>query len=98
MSNRILYFFLIWFAFISVLTAIITAADKYKAKKGKFRIPEKSLFILALLGGSVAEYFTMRLIRHKTLHKRFMIGLPLIIILQLTVIFTVIYFTQNVSF
>ena len=62
-----------------------------------WRISEKALFILALLGGSVAEYFTMRLIRHKTLHKRFMIGLPVIIIIQLILIFILIYFIPYVN-
>lgn len=78
--------FVIYFAVISLVTAIVTAIDKYKAKKGSFRISEKALFVLALLGGSLSEYLTMRLIRHKTLHKRFMIGLPLIMILQLVAI------------
>lgn len=78
--------FILYFVVVSLLTAIVTAADKYKAKKGSFRISEKTLFILAVLGGSLSEYVTMRLIRHKTLHKRFMIGLPLIMLIQLTVI------------
>ena len=82
MSDRSLLIFLLWLAFISLFTAIVTVADKIKAKKGKFRIPEKALIILALLGGSIAEYFTMRLIRHKTLHKKFMIGLPVIILIH----------------
>ena len=76
----------IYFALISLVTAVVTAADKYKAKNGHFRVSEKALFILALLGGSLSEYLTMRLIRHKTLHKRFMIGLPIIMLLQLTAI------------
>ena len=82
--------FIIYFAVISFITAVVTAIDKYKAKKGSFRISEKALFILALLGGSLSEYTTMRLIRHKTLHKRFMIGLPLIIILQIIAIICLI--------
>lgn len=77
---------LIYFAIISLVTAVVTAADKYKAKKGSFRISEATLFILAILGGALSEYLTMRLIRHKTLHKRFMLGLPLIIILQLAAV------------
>ncbi len=84
---------LIYFAVISLVTAIVTAIDKYKAKKGAFRVSEATLFILAVLGGSLSEYLTMRCIRHKTLHKRFMIGLPLIMILQLVaVILSSIYF------
>lgn len=86
MRQELLYVAAFYFAVISLVTAAITIADKIKAKKGAFRIPENTLIVLALLGGSAAEYFTMRLIRHKTLHKKFMIGLPLIIILQLLLI------------
>ena len=96
MSNTLSIILICWLALISLITAIVTAADKIKAKKGSFRVPEKTLIILALLGGAVAEYFTMRLIRHKTLHKRFMLGLPFIIILQLvlvTALFYKVYFT-----
>lgn len=83
MRKELLYVAALYFAVISLVTAVITIADKIKAKKGAFRVPENTLIILALFGGSVAEYFTMRLIRHKTLHKKFMIGLPIIIIIQL---------------
>lgn len=85
--------FLIYFFAISLVTASLTAIDKYKARKGSFRISEKALFILAALGGALSEYLTMRLIRHKTLHKRFMIGLPLIIILQITAVILFIVLT-----
>ena len=83
MSTELLYPLIIWFGVISLITAVVTVTDKVKAKKGSFRISEKTLFILAAAGGSLAEYLTMRFIRHKTLHKRFMIGLPLIMIAQL---------------
>ncbi|MBQ6601590.1 MAG: DUF1294 domain-containing protein [Clostridia bacterium] len=93
MNKELLTLIALWFAIISVVTAAVTAADKIKAKRGSRRISEKSLFTLALLGGSIAEYFTMRLIRHKTLHKKFMLGLPLMIILQLVISVIVYYFT-----
>lgn len=86
MSEELFYAALIYLALISVVTAAVTAADKIKAKKGSFRVPESTLMLLALLGGGVAEYTVMRLIRHKTLHKKFMLGLPLIIIFQLVAI------------
>ena len=76
----------IWFAFISLITAVITAADKSFAKKKKRRIPEATLFSLAILGGAAAEYITMKLIRHKTRHRSFMLGLPAIILFQLVTI------------
>ena len=93
MKSSPLIFICLWLAAVSVITAAVTVADKIKAKKGSRRVPEKTLILLALLGGSVAEYFTMRLIRHKTLHKKFMVGLPLIIILQLIFAVFVLYFT-----
>ena len=89
MSKELFYALVLYLALISLFTAVITAADNIKAKKGAFRVPESTLIILALLGGSIAEYAVMRLIRHKTLHKKFMLGLPLIIILQLIAIILV---------
>ena len=67
---------------VSFYSVILTCTDKRCAQKGRRRIPERQLFGAALLGGSAAMYITMRIIRHKTLHKRFMIGLPLIMLLQ----------------
>ena len=66
---------------ISVITAILTLYDKLAAKLfPRNRIPEKVLFITGLIGGAAAEYITMKIIRHKTRHKSFMIGLPVMII------------------
>lgn len=93
MKNELMTAAMLWLAGISLLTAIVTVADKIKARNGSRRISEKALFALALLGGGAAEYFTMRLIRHKTLHKKFMLGLPLIIILQLIIAVFVLYST-----
>lgn len=90
MSKELFYTAVLYLALVSLFTAIVTAADKIKAKKGAFRVPESTLILLALLGGSVAEYAVMRLIRHKTLHKKFMIGLPFIIIIQLIAV-TLVY-------
>ena len=77
---------------ISLISVIVCVADKSRAKKGKWRIKESTLFLLSALGGSAAMYITMRVIHHKTLHKRFMIGIPLIIIIQATLLISVRYF------
>ena len=77
---------------ISIISVIVCVADKLRAKKGKWRIKESTLFLLSALGGSAAMYITMRVIHHKTLHKRFMIGIPLIIIIQATLLISVRYF------
>lgn len=75
-------YFLMYLAIISVIAVIMTVSDKSRAKKHKRRIAEKTLFGTAVLGGSAAMYLTMLSVRHKTKHKRFMIGLPLIMIAQ----------------
>ncbi len=72
---------------ISIFAAIITVYDKIAAKKlPRNRIPEKTLMLTGFLGGAAAEYVTMQLIRHKTRHKKFMIGLPLMIVLHAALI------------
>lgn len=76
-----------YLAFISLVTIIATCLDKFFASRDMFRISEKTLIILALLGGSIAEYTTMRIIRHKTLHRKFMLGLPLILLFQIALAF-----------
>lgn len=63
---------------INAIAAAVCIFDKIQAKRHGRRISEKMLFFLAAAGGSVGMYAAMRLIRHKTLHKRFMIGVPLI--------------------
>lgn len=76
---------------INIISAVFTAADKYKAKRGRFRISEDLLLTLAFIGGAAAEYITMKIIRHKTKHKKFMIGLPAIMILHAAAAILVLY-------
>ena len=84
-------YILIFLAVINILSVIFCLLDKYYAVNNKWRIPEKTLFLLSLLGGAMGMYVTMCLIRHKTRHKRFMIGFPLIIIAQIVLITIVIF-------
>lgn len=79
-------FLLIYFALISVAAVIITIKDKRAAIRGKQRIPEATLMLTGLAGGALAMYTTMKIIRHKTKHKKFMIGLPLEIALHAALI------------
>ena len=81
---------------ISIVSVVMTIKDKSCAKKGKWRVPEKTLFILSALGGSVAMYITMKTIRHKTQHKRFMIGIPAIMVVQAILIAGVILIKTGV--
>ncbi len=84
---------IIYLAAISVVSVIVTCYDKYAAKKlPRNRVPEKTLLLLSALGGSLAMYITMKCIRHKTLHKKFMVGIPVIIVLQLIIAITIYWF------
>lgn len=78
---------------VSLWALIITCYDKYAAKKRpEHRIREATLFAASALGGSIAMLLTMLSVRHKTLHKRFMIGIPLIIAVQIASVAALVYF------
>lgn len=74
---------LVYVGVISLLSAVVTVWDKRQAEAHRRRVPEATLFALALLGGSAAMYLTMRRIRHKTRKRKFMVGIPLIFLIQL---------------
>ena len=75
-------FFYYYLAAISVFAVFLTVYDKRAARKGKWRISESALLCTAALGGSVAMFLTMLLIRHKTKHIKFMLGIPIIMVFQ----------------
>lgn len=77
------FWFTAYFLLISLIAITATLLDKYRARRHKWRIPEATLLLLSALGGSAAMLITMRLIHHKTRKKKFMIGIPVILILQL---------------
>ncbi|MBQ7294470.1 MAG: DUF1294 domain-containing protein [Clostridia bacterium] len=87
---------LIYIAIISFISIIVCIYDKIVSKKNRveLRVPEKTLIILSLLGGSVAMYLTMQMIRHKTKHAKFMIGIPIIIILHAALVVCYFYFLK----
>lgn len=68
---------------VNAVAFVLMLADKHKAKKGAWRIPEATLIGSALLGGSIGAIAGMNLFRHKTKHPKFFIGLPLILALQI---------------
>ena len=87
------YFFIglsLYLLIINLLSIIVCRVDKSAAIKSRRRIPEKTLFLLSLLGGATFMYITMLTIRHKTKHLKFMLTLPLIIILQMSLLFFII--------
>ena len=85
MIKNLILIILIYFIVINITSAIVTVLDKFKAKHGKWRIPEKNLFILSAVGGAVGMYITMHLIHHKTKKLRFMVGIPLIFFAELLI-------------
>ena len=78
--NEILWIYLV---VINVAALALFGADKRKAKKHAWRISEKALFLSAVLGGSVGALLSMLLFRHKTKHWYFVIGIPLILVIQI---------------
>lgn len=73
----------IWLSGINIVSFTVYGIDKYRAVRRKFRISERTLLLLAAVGGSVGAYVAMRIFRHKTLKKRFSAGVPLMLILHL---------------
>jgi len=72
-----------YLALVSLISVGVTVYDKCVSRmRGRQRISEKTLLGLAAIGGSVFMYLTMVLIRHKTKHVKFMLGIPVIIVLQ----------------
>ena len=82
---------LIYVAVMSLIAFAAFGLDKYKAKADKWRTPEKTLFILAIIGGGIGAFLGMRIFRHKTKHKQFVIGIPAIMIVQLILIGLLLY-------
>lgn len=74
--------YILYLLCVNLLALGITISDKKRAEQNRWRVPERTLLLISLLGGSPAMYITMRAIHHKTRRKKFMIGIPLLLILQ----------------
>ena len=79
-------FIIIYFIVINLIGVAVMALDKYKAKKGYWRISENMLFLITLLGGGIGTVFGMYKFRHKTKKLKFTIGLPTILIVEILII------------
>ena len=84
MTNQIIAYYLIIF---NIVTFLVYGIDKWKAKKSLWRIREASLLVLAVLGGSIGAWLGMKVWHHKTMHKKFKYGLPLILLAQIAIIY-----------
>ena len=82
-------YFIIYLIIVNLIAFIAMYLDKRKARYGKWRIPEQSLLVLALIGGSIGSIIGMYTFRHKTKKLRFSIGFPIILLLQIILIFSI---------
>ena len=79
---------------VNITSILLYGIDKYKAKKGRWRISEATLLLIAVIGGSIGAWTGMRLWHHKTKHKKFKYGIPLIIIMQVAI---AVYLQTNID-
>lgn len=77
---------IIYLAAINMVTFFIFGIDKWKAKRSKWRIPETTLLGLAVIGGSIGAWLGMKVWHHKTMHKKFKYGIPIILLAQIAII------------
>lgn len=93
-NNLALSILLAYILVMSIVSIIVCIYDKKISKKNRveLRIPEATLLGLSALGGSVAMFICMLITRHKTKHFKFMVGIPVIILLQAAAIFALFYF------
>ena len=87
-----LLIFIVLFA-VNLIAFAAYGIDKYKAIKDKWRVPESTLILLAVCGGSIGALLGMKVFHHKTKHPKFFIGVPLIIIFQTALIVFLAYKT-----
>ena len=81
-ANALLYYLIV----ITIVTFLVYGIDKWKARQGSWRISEATLLILAIIGGCIGALLGMKVWRHKTQHKKFKYGLPLILLAQIALI------------
>lgn len=83
--------FLYYLLIVNIVTWILYGVDKRKAIKGAWRIPEKTLILSAVIGGSVGALAGMMMFRHKTRKAKFMVGVPVIFVVQCIALAVVVY-------
>jgi len=77
---------LLYLLAINVFAFFLYGIDKWKAKRSKWRIPEMTLLSIAVIGGSVGAWIGMKVWHHKTMHKKFKYGIPLILFAQIAIV------------
>ena len=87
-ANALLYYLIV----INIVSFLVYGVDKWKTKQGSWRISEATLLILAVIGGSIGALLGMKIWHHKTMHKKFKYGLPLILLAQIALIYFICNF------
>lgn len=84
---------LLWLYLFTIngIAFVTMGMDKRKAKKGKWRVPERVLFTQAAFGGSIGALAGMYCFRHKTRHKKFVVGMPAILVVQIAIVLIVFF-------
>lgn len=85
MTKVLIYYLMV----INIVTFLVYGIDKIKAKQGSWRISEATLLIFAVIGGSIGALLGMQVWHHKTMHKKFKYGLPLILLGQIALIYLI---------
>ena len=86
MDTQLLKILLAYLIVVNVLTFFMFGIDKWKAKRHQWRIPEATLLGLAVVGGSIGAWLGMKAWHHKTMHKKFQYGIPLILLAQIALV------------
>ena len=94
----VLGYILIYLGIINLVGFCMMGIDKLKAKRHAWRIPEATLFAIAIFGGSIGSIIGMYTFRHKTKHMSFVIGMPVILVLQAVAAFLLLRFTNIIFF
>lgn len=81
--------FICYITAINAITFLVYGIDKFKAKRGKWRVPESTLLWLAVIGGSIGAYLGIRVWHHKTMHSKFKYGIPVIIALHVLCLYAI---------
>ncbi len=91
-------FIILYIAAVNVISFIVMGVDKRRAVKRAFRVPESTLFVLAIIGGSIGSIAGMHLFHHKTRHWYFLYGMPVILALQILLVLAVVFSPIELNF
>lgn len=91
-----LHVVLAYFITVNVLGLVLFGIDKWKAKHDKWRISEATLLSVTVIGGSIGAWVGMKVWHHKTMHKKFKYGIPLVMVLQLALLLFTLYWLNSI--